>query len=215
MTMLMLLAAVQAPALPMPSPVAPVVIAPSPTVTVSAPAIVTLPQDMPVELMAMVEVNTDDAKPGTIFKLRVNRPVEIGGRVVVPVGTQAFGQVLTATDAGGLGKSGRMTATLLHLRLGDVEVPLEGQTSAKGTGSGSTAVAVLFSGVMGLFHRGNNAKIKAGEILNGYVAQDVALDLSGAVARRVEPAAAVPPMMPVPSSIPAGPDPIPAPATAR
>ena len=46
-----------------------------------------------------------------------------------------------------------------------------------------------------LFHRGNNAKIKAGEILAGFVSKDVALDLSGAtpkLAAETTPPAAAP-----------------------
>lgn len=145
---------------------------------------VTLLQDTPVELMAPTEVSTAKAVAGTIFKLRVNKAIEVGGRVIVPVGTTAFGKVVDASDSGGLGKSGRMTARLLHIQLGQAEIPLEGELSAKGTGAGSAGVAILFTGWAGFFHRGNNAKIKAGEILTGFVAQNVALDLSGAVARR-------------------------------
>lgn len=176
----------------------------APTLLAQPPArstILTLAQDTPIELMATAEVNTDDAKPGTIFKLRVNKAVEQEGRIVVPVGAPAFGQVITATDAGGLGKSGRMTARLLHLRLGDAEVPLEGQTSAKGASAGSAGVAFLFSGVMGLFHRGNNAKIKAGEILSGYVARDVALDLSGPITRGADTSTTGSAVAPVPAIV--------------
>ncbi|MEH3103741.1 MAG: hypothetical protein PGN12_07520 [Sphingomonas phyllosphaerae] len=147
------------------------------TAQADASASVTLPQDTPVELMAPAEVSTADAVPGQLFKLRVNKPVEVGGRVVVPVGTPAFGQVVSAVDSGGLGKSGRMTAKLLAIRLGGVEIPLEGEMSAKGTGAGSAGVAVLFTGWVGLFHRGNNAKIKAGELLAGYVARDTPIPL--------------------------------------
>ena len=60
----------------------------------------TLPQDTPVELMAPSEVSTADAVPGQLFKLRVNKPIEVEGRVIVPVGTPAFGQVVSAVDAG-------------------------------------------------------------------------------------------------------------------
>ena len=206
--MLILFAAVQAAVMAAPVPVASMPVSPGPIASAAAAPVV-LRQDTPVELMAVSEVNTDSAKPGHIFKLRVNRAVSVDGRVIVPVGATAFGQVLTATDAGSLGKSGRMTAKLLHLRVGDAEVPLEGQTSAKGTGACSTGVAVLFSGWMGLFHRGNNAKIKAGEILNAYVAEDVALDLSSAVARRVSMPAA-PATGPGTVSVP-----VPAPAAGR
>ena len=100
----------------------------------------------------------------------------------MPVGTPAFGQVVTATDSGGLGKSGRMTTKLVAIRLDRTEIPLEGETSERGTGAGSAGVALLFTGVVGLFHRGNNAKIKAGEILTGYVARDTAVPANGAAA---------------------------------
>lgn len=151
--------------------------APGPPSPIGAPgtAPVILPRDTPVELMAPSEVTTADAVPGEVFKLRVNKPLIVSGRVVVPVGTPAFGQVVSAVDSGGLGKSGRMTARLVAIRLGATEIPLEGEMSAKGTGAGSAGVAVLFTGIVGLFHRGNNAKIKAGEILAGYVARDVTI----------------------------------------
>ncbi|SFP47146.1 hypothetical protein [Sphingomonas rubra] len=150
---------------------------------------VTLAQDTPVELMAIAEVNTDKAKPGDPIRFRVNRAIQVDGRTVVPVGTPAFGQVVSATDAGGLGKSGRMTAKLVRVQLGDVDIPLEGAMSAKGTGAGSAGVAVLFAGLAGLFHRGNNAKIKAGEIVAGFVGEDVVLNLASGRPRRVTAAA--------------------------
>jgi len=151
----------------------------------TAAATIRIDHDTPVELMALSEVSTADAKPGTIFKLRVNRAIQVDGRTIIPVGAPAFGQVIEAVDSGGLGKSGRMTAKLLGIRLGDAEIPLDGETSAKGTGAGSAGMAVLFTGVVGLFHRGNNAKIKAGEILTGFVSEDVVLDLSQPSPKRI------------------------------
>lgn len=151
---------------------------------------VTLKRDTPLELMAMTEVSTATAKPGQVFKLRVNKPVAVSGVTVVPAGSWVYGEILAARDAGGLGKSGRLTAKLTYLALGDVHVPVEGDISAKGTGAGSAGAAVLFAGLTGLFHRGNNAKIKGGEIVNGFVADDVTLDLSGPSPRLVAPAAA-------------------------
>jgi hypothetical protein len=161
------------------------VVAPQQEMPVVAPAMVqtevptvVLKGDTPVELIAPAEVSTATAKPGTVFKLQVNRAIEIDGRKIIPVGTPAFGEVTAAKDSGGLGKSGKMTARLLRIQLGDAEIPIEGELSAKGTGAGSAGVAVLLTGVAGLFHRGNNAKIKAGEILTGFVAEDVVLEMS-------------------------------------
>lgn len=151
---------------------------------------VLLPRDTPVELMAITEVSTATAHPGTVVRLRVNKPVNLAGHGTIPIGTPAFGEVVTAKDAGGLGKSGKMTARLVRIQFGDAAIPLDGDLSAKGRGSGSAATAVIFVGVMGLFHRGNNAKIKAGEIVSAFVAEDVLLDLSAPIARNAAPVAA-------------------------
>jgi hypothetical protein len=139
--------------------------------------------------MAPAEVSTATVTAGQMFRLRVNKAVVVDGRTIIPVGTPAFGQVTAARDSGGLGKSGRMSAKLLHIQLGEVTIPLEGEMSAKGTGAGSAGVAILFTGWAGFFHRGNNAKIKAGEILAGFIGEDVTLDLSGPAPLRVAPVA--------------------------
>ncbi|MGF7149117.1 hypothetical protein FHS96_002759 [Sphingomonas zeicaulis] len=177
-------------------------VVPTPPVEASAIAPIPAPallmrRDTPVVLMAVSEVSTADAKPGARFRLRVNEPIVIDGKTVVPVGTPAFGVVMSATDSGGLGKSGRMSAKLLHIQLGNAEIPLEGEMSAKGTGAGSAGMAVLFTGVAGLFHRGNNAKIKAGELLSGFVAEDVWLDTVAAPIVRVSAPALAPSPQPV------------------
>ncbi len=181
-------ASANAPAQPTDS--APAVVEASPASTASATAEqapVLIRRDTPVVLMAISEVSTATAAAGTRIKLRVQQPLSIDGRIIVPVGTPAFGTVLAAEDSGGLGKSGRMTARLQHIRLGDAEIPLDGDVSAKGTGAGSAGVAVIFTGVVGLFHRGNNAKIKAGEILSAFVSEDVLLDLTSNPIKRVAP----------------------------
>jgi|KBSSwiS6_1023812.scaffolds.fasta_scaffold31621_2 hypothetical protein len=165
----------------------------APTAALTAPAPIADPspkplllrQDTPVELMAVKEVSTADAIAGTRFKVRVNKAVMAESKLVIPVGSWAYGEVTDAIDSGGLGKSGRMTARLLYVQMGDAQIPLSGDISARGTGAGSAGVAILFTGWAGFFHRGNNAKIKAGEILTGFIAEDAWLDVSGAAVRRV------------------------------
>ena len=145
---------------------------------------VLLRQDTPIELMATKEVSTADVTAGTRFKLRVNKPVVMDGKTVIPVGAVAYGEVTDAIDSGGLGKSGRMTAKLLYVQTGDAQILLSGDVSAKGTGAGSAGLAILFTGWAGFFHRGNNAKIKAGEILTGFIADDAWLDVVGTIVHR-------------------------------
>lgn len=134
-----------------------------------------LPRDTPVELMAVTEVRTDKVSPGTQFRLRLNKPVMLGSAVIVPVGATAYGEVVASSAAGGLGQTGKLQARLLYLEHQGLRIPLEGEVSAKGQGGGSAAVATILAGPVGLFHRGNNAKIKGGEIIVAFVAQDVPL----------------------------------------
>ena len=50
---------------------------------------------------------------------------------------------------------------------------ISGSNTAKGAGGGAeTALGVLALGPFGLLAKGNNAKIKAGELMTGFVEQD-------------------------------------------
>lgn len=147
------------------------------TAIVSAPVApagtVLLKRDTPIHLMVMSEVSTKERGIGYRFKLRVNQPVTVGGAIVVPVGTLAWGEVTSATSSGNVGKSGTLSAKLLHVDLNGLFIPLTGETQAAGkNGTGDAVMAVMALGVLGLFAKGNNAKIKAGELMTGFTAED-------------------------------------------
>ncbi len=155
--------------------------------TAAAPSsTIILKRDTPVQMMATKEISTADASAGTRFRLRINEAITVGGRTIVPVGAWATGEVTSANASGGLGKSGKMETKLLFIEVGDLQIPLQGEMAIKGQGAGSAGMAIIFSGMAGLFHRGNNAKIKAGEMVHGFVAEDVKLDISGDTLRRVD-----------------------------
>ena len=185
-----------------------------PPVSVAAlPKLVLIKRDTPLDLIATKEITSASAKAGDMFTLAVNTPVVIDGVTVIPFMTKATGQVTVSTSAGGLGRNGSMAAHLLHLTLGDARIPITGEVTNAGGGGGSTALAVAFGGVVGLFHRGNDGRIKAGQRVAAFVAEDVTLDLSASVARRVDvklvpvgeaPAVSSPPDVPSPKvSVPA------------
>ncbi|MXO86273.1 hypothetical protein GRI38_09550 [Altererythrobacter aurantiacus] len=141
-----------------------------------APEQVVVPRDTPVHLMVLNEVSTKDHAAGHKFRLRVDRPIVVDGREVVPVGATAWGEVTDASRSGNVGKSGELAAVLTHIEFGGTHIPLEGQTTADGkSGKGETLLGVLAMGPLGLFAKGNNAKIKAGEKMVAFVAQDTLL----------------------------------------
>ncbi len=164
--------------------VVPAIAAPE-NIAAAANGIIIIKRDTPVVLMATKEITTADVRAGTQFKLRLDEALIAGGKIVAPIGTWATGEVTSAEESGGLGRSGKMQTRLLYLEIGSVRVPLQGDMAIKGQGAGSAGAAVLFAGVAGLFHRGNNAKIKAGELVHGFVAEDTAI--SGNISAPVMP----------------------------
>lgn len=148
--------------------------------------LVTLKRDTPLDLIATREISTASMKQGDLFELAVNQPVVIDGVKVIPFMTKATGEITYAAKAGGLGQNGSMSARLLYLTLGETRIPIQGDFSNEGGGAGSASMAMVFAGVVGLFHRGNNGKIKAGDHVPAFIAEDVVLDVSAAPARRVE-----------------------------
>lgn len=157
-----------------------------PVSATALPKLVLVKRDTPLDLIATREITSASAKAGDMFTLAVNTPVVIDGVTVIPFMTRATGEVTVSTSAGGLGRNGSMAAHLLHLTLGDARIPITGEVTNAGGGGGSTALAVAFGGVVGLFHRGNDGRIKAGQRVAAFVAEDVMLDLSASVARRVD-----------------------------
>lgn len=142
---------------------------------------VVIPKDTPVRLMVVSEVSTKERKAGYRFKLRVDEPVLIGGRVAIPVGATAWGEVSAADSSGIVGKSGRVTARLLFIDTGHARIPIAGEISDRGkSGTAETVMGVVLLGPLGLFARGNNAKIKAGERTTAFTTEDVTLELGSA-----------------------------------
>lgn len=131
-----------------------------------------------VRLMVMREVTTKTAQAGDRFRLQVDQDVLIDGVKVVPAGTQAWGEVVAAAPSGFVGKSGKLSARLLYIELPDRKIALRGDMMEAGTRGGATTAAatvgfaLMGAGPLGLLTRGTNAKLKAGDILIGYLAED-------------------------------------------
>lgn len=143
-----------------------------------APSKIVIPRDTPVHLMTLTEVTTKTDMVGHKFKLRVNEDVVLEGKTVIAKGTLAWGEVTSAESSGNLGKAGSLSARLLYIDRKGQRIPIEGDTSARGrTATAETVVGVLGLGIFGLFAKGNNAKIKAGEKITAFIAEDVKLDM--------------------------------------
>ena len=156
----------------------------APQAPAPVPTALVLPKGTMIRLMVLNEVNSRDHQAGHRFVLRVDEDVKAGAATIIPIGAKAWGEVTAAEGTGGVGKSGRLSAKLLYVEAGGQKIPLDGNRQTKG-GDGTAQVvgAVVGLGIFGLLTKGNNATLKAGEILNGYTVDDARFDPPTVAAR--------------------------------
>lgn len=134
-----------------------------------------IPRETPVHLMFLNEGSTKTARAGDRFVLVVQEAVVVNDEILIPENAEAWGVVEETRESGAAGKAGRLSAKLVHVEGRNGLIPLSGSTASAGPrGATQTVLGVLGLGPLGLFARGSNAKLKAGESITGYVAEDVA-----------------------------------------
>lgn len=144
---------------------------------VAQPGGIVVAKDTMVRLMVLNEVNTNSAKPGDRFVLRVDENVVVGGATIIPVGSKAWGEVTRIKSNGAVGKAGTVSAKLLYVELGEDRIPLTGEDASKGRKEGGgVALASAIWGPFGLLMKGGPGKLKAGHIFNGYIASELVYD---------------------------------------
>lgn len=122
--------------------------------------------------MFVKEINSRIAHAGDRFRLRVDEPVFINGKPVIPVGSWAWGEIVSMESNGAVGRGGRLAAKLLYLDLPSGHLPLKGDVVNHGGGNGAGVVmAVVGFGILGLLTAGDSARFKAGDMLTAYVDQ--------------------------------------------
>lgn len=153
-----------------------------PSATVAAETVegnlLVLPAGTEIELMVLREVDSDRAKPGDPVRLRVNKPVLVGGDVVIPVGAAAHGQVTATRSSSGMLRRGTISVDITSITLGDQAIPLGTMLDQEARGGKSDDFLKLAIAPMWiLFARGNSARLKAGELLAAEVAASVCFEV--------------------------------------
>ena len=159
--------------------------APAPSVLAVAPAADNVLRTGTQIQLKMEEQLTTAGKKlrvGQHFRLSVIEPVTVGGQIVIPAGSPAMGEVTEVRNKGMWGKSGHLTASLLHVSINGRQIRLSGTFDDKGvTGTAGVVAAVAFVPVVGFFTTGTSAKIVAGSQVKGFIGEDVPLIFAEAV----------------------------------
>ena len=129
---------------------------------------VSLSADTEVRLETVVALSSKTSVKGDLVALRTTQDLVVDGKVIVPKGAAATGQVSDARAKGALGMSGRLIIQPLYMTVGSTTVRLLGNASNRGS---VTAGAVVGMVVLTPGFTGRSATIPAGTSLVAYVAR--------------------------------------------
>lgn len=135
----------------------------------------------PVALSMMEEITTKKkaAKVGQRFMLEVSAPVEVNGVTVIPAGTPAWGELVGVRNKGMWGKSGKLDAKLLFLRVNGRQIRLTGSFDDKGvTGTAGVVGAIALVPIAGFFMTGTSAMLPKGGVVSGFIDEDIELAIA-------------------------------------
>ena len=147
---------------------------PTAPVAVAAPAFLPLGTEVPLRLMRTLTTKGKHLAIGDRFELRASAPVVFNGVTVIPQGSVATGEVNFVKNKGMWGKSGRFTASILYVMVGDRQIKLNGNFDDKGTtGTAGVIGAVALAPVMGFFMTGTSATVEEGTIITAFTDEPV------------------------------------------
>ena len=155
----------------------------------------------PVSFKLLEEVTTKEkeARVGQRINLEVSAPVEVNGVTVIPAGTPAWGELTGVRNKGMWGKSGKLDAQMLYLRVNGRQIRLTGAFDDKGvTGTGAVVGAVVLLPLAGFFMTGTSAVLPKGGAVNGFIDEDVQLSFAETASTPMQVPVAAPMAIPQP-----------------
>jgi len=133
--------------------------------------------------LAMMEGLTTKGKKlrvGQQFRMETVEAIAINGQTVIPVGSPATGEITAVRNKGMWGKSGRINARILYLRVNGRQIRLSGQFDDKGvTGTAGVVGALVLVPIAGFFMTGTSAKIPVGAQIKAFIDEDIEVEFAG------------------------------------
>lgn len=140
---------------------------------------VVVPQGTAIQLRLLDRLSTKITQKGETFDLEVIEDVTVGGTIIVPAGTLAVGEVTRSDAKGAFGKSGKLEARILYLKLGGRPLRVSGTLSIAGQGGTTeTVLTALAAGTLAFAVTGKSAVLEAGTELFVHTDRPIAVRVS-------------------------------------
>jgi hypothetical protein len=154
--------------------VAPAAAAPATTVQPAAEPVLRTGAAVPLVMAESITTAGKTLRVGQRVRLAVASDVQLGAAVAIPAGSPAEGEVTAVRNKGMWGKSGRIEARVLNVRVGDRLIRLNGKFDDKGkAGTLGVLAATSLLPFAGFFVTGTSASIPAGSGVEAVLAEDL------------------------------------------
>ena len=151
--------------------------------------------EVPLRMSETINSNDKSLREGARIRLEVAQSVMLGSSVVIPAGSLATAEITEVRHKGMWGKSGRIEARVLNVRVGDRLIRLSGTFNDKGvTGTAGVVTSIALVPLAGFFVTGTSAHIPAGSGVKAFLDEDLRV--------AVAPAAAAPSLAPAAAPAP-------------
>jgi len=141
---------------------------------VVAQALRVLPAGTGIPLRTVTALDSKASNIGDRLALAVTEDVLLDGRVVIPAGSAAAGEVARIVRKGAFGKSGKIEVRLLYLTLGEQRVRIAGAVDDRGrSGTAATIGTTIAVGLLSFAITGTTARIAPDTPVAATLAQDL------------------------------------------
>lgn len=141
--------------------------------------IVVLKNGTPLQLTLFQTINSDTATVGQRVTFKLSYDVKVNGKIVLPAGTNAMGEIVDVESKGMIGKPGTLSVQLKSIRANDgTIIPLSASKVVKGKDKSGTAIIVtLLLCIFGLMMKGEDATLQSGTIIEAYTIGDAEIEI--------------------------------------
>lgn len=137
--------------------------------------------EVPLRMSETINSNNKSLREGHRIRLEVAQNVMLGSSVVIPAGSLATAEVTEVRRKGMWGKSGRIEARVLNVRVGDRLIRLSGTFDDKGvTGTAGVVTSIALVPLAGFFVTGTSANIPAGSGVKAFLDEDLRIAVAPA-----------------------------------
>jgi hypothetical protein len=147
--------------------------------------------EVSLRMLETVNSNNKSLREGARIRMEVAQPIMLGNSVVIPAGSPATAEITEVRRKGMWGKSGRIEARVLNVRVGDRLIRLSGTFDDKGvTGTAGVVTSIALVPLAGFFVTGTSANIPAGSGVKAFLDEDLRIAVAPAPAPALAPATA-------------------------